>query len=174
MSYFYKRKIFTILLLTFFILSCGGQENDGSGEKTVNSQISFELPSIKDGEQFTFENFRGKPTVINFWASWCDPCREEMPFLQQTWEEKGKSGINIVGINVMDSEEEALDVLEEFGITYTNLYDRSGDLSSKLGVLGLPATVFIDENGKIKKKYFGPFLDEKGKKNFNNLLGEIQ
>lgn len=173
MSYVDTAKIFTVLFFTFLIISCGGQENDISGEKSADSPINFELPSLKDERQFTFENFRGKPTVINFWASWCVPCREEMPFLQQTWEQKG-SVINIVGINVMDSEDEALDVLDEFGITYTNLFDRSGDLSSKLGVLGLPATVFIDESGNVEKKYFGPFLGEKGKRNFNNLLGEIQ
>lgn len=173
MRRFTQTTIFCILILPLFIFSCGGEESGSTKNNTVKSDISFELTSLQDGSEYTFENFKGKPTVLNFWASWCVPCRDEMPFLQETWEKRKSDNINIVGINVMDNEEEALNVLNDFNITYINLYDRGGKVSSKFGVLGLPATIFINRNGEIVKKYSGPFLGEKGEKSFNELLGEI-
>lgn len=170
---FTQASIFIVLVLPLFIFSCGGQESETANSNTPKSDISFELTSLQDNEEYSFEDFKGKPTVINFWASWCVPCRDEMPFLQKTWEKRKSENINIVGINVMDNEEEALDVLNEFKISYINLYDRGGKVSSQFGVLGLPATIFINRDGKIVKKYSGPFLGEKGEKSFNDLLGEI-
>ena len=124
-------------------------------------------------EFYNLENFKGKPLIINFWASWCAPCRKEMPFLESVWKKHKDSDLVLIGINVMDDKHEALETLKEFNITYTNLTDSNGDVTSKYDIIGLPVTYFIDRNGEVIKKNYGPFLGDSGEKLFNKNLKEI-
>lgn len=161
------------LMFLIFIISCINQNGTGENYKSKDSNISFNISSLTEDKNYSFEGFKGKPTVLNFWASWCVPCREEMPFLERTWKDLKDKNINIVGINVMDDKNEAIKVLNQYNITYLNLFDSNGKVSRDFGVLGLPATVFIDSEGNIKKLNYGPFLGNQGEESFNNYLGEI-
>ncbi len=160
-------------MISILFSSCSNQSGNGKDYKSKEKEISFNAPSLTNDKEFTFKDFEGKPTILNFWASWCVPCRDEMPFLEETWNELKGRNINIVGINVMDDKKEALSVLKQFNITYINLFDQSGDISRKFGVLGLPATIFINKSGKVVKQNYGPFLGEQGEKQFHNFVGEI-
>ena len=162
--------IFCITLL--YIVSCNN-ENKQLKDTQQNTAKPFHLSSIKDNEKYSLEDFRGKPLIINFWASWCAPCREEMPFLEKSWRNYKTSSLNIVGVNINDNKGEALKTLDEFDISYVNLYDPQGKLSNTYGVIALPVTIFIDKTGKIYKQQYGPFLGEKGEQTFNNYVKDI-
>ncbi|MGH7885993.1 MAG: TlpA disulfide reductase family protein, partial [Thermodesulfobacteriota bacterium] len=98
-----RYKFLFLFIVSIFMISCFNQNGNGEDYKSKESNISFNIPSLGENNEYTFESFKGKPTVLNFWASWCVPCREEMPFLEKTWKDLKDKNINIVGINVMDN-----------------------------------------------------------------------
>lgn len=110
----------------------------------------FEL-ELLDGGTLTSDELKGEPVVLNFWASWCEPCREEMPAFERMWRRYQDAGIRIVGVNIQDSKEGAAGFLEEVPVSYPIALDPAGDLASELGVRGLPQTFFIDEDFRFEK-----------------------
>ncbi len=164
-----KKIILTFLFVSIFSVSC----NTSNSESSSNTAKNFNLPSFIDNNNYQLSQFKGKAVILNFWASWCTPCRQEMPFLETIWKENKDKGLVLVGINIMDDKEEAEDILEEFGISYLNLYDTDGKIKEKYNLIALPVTYFIDKNGNISKINYGPFLGDDGEKLFNKQLKEI-
>ena len=116
-----------------------------STEATVgNAAPDFELPSVKPGETISSEDLKGRPVVVNFWASWCIPCREEAPLLERAYREYRDDGVIFLGVNIKDAKTDAEGFIEEFGITYPNVRDVDQQLTRPFGVLGLPETFFLD------------------------------
>ena len=164
-------KTFNLLLLFlfFFSISCSTDNSNGISRTAKN----FKLPSFSGDVSYQLKQFKGKPVILNFWASWCAPCRQEMPFLENVWKTHKENDLVLLGINVLDDKEEAEDTIKEFGITYINLYDPDGDIKEKYNLLALPVTYFIDKEGSISKINYGPFLGKEGEELFNTLLKEI-
>jgi len=162
-----KKLIFCVLLISL-LTAC----NEKSGASS-NTAKNFNLKSMTSDESFKLENFKGKPLIINFWASWCAPCRQEMPFLESVWKENKDTDLVLIGINVMDDKEEALETLKKFNISYQNLSDSSGNVTNSYDIIGLPVTYFIYRSGEIYKVNYGPFLGKPGEELFNNNLKEI-
>ena len=163
------------LLALFFLTSC---ERRNSKEVSALESDSFyakdfSLPSLNGGSKIELKYFKGNPVVINFWASWCAPCREEMPFFEKIWKDYKDKGLVFIGIDVLDEENNARNFLNSLGISYLNLKDSSGEVSNAYGVVALPVTLFIDKEGRIVRKNYGPFLGEKGEQNFVGYIGEI-
>lgn len=103
--------------------------------------------STFDGKQFVWE--KGKPTVINFWASWCGPCREEAPLFGELAKH---SGVNVVGILFQDNQQESITaMINQYGLHYPNLDDPKLDAAIGFGVGGIPDTIFIDADGKVRQ-----------------------
>ncbi|MGH2370769.1 MAG: TlpA disulfide reductase family protein, partial [Chloroflexota bacterium] len=102
---------------------------------------------------------RGRPVLVNFWASWCPPCREEAPRLERLWREYRERGVAVVGIDVWDTERDARRFLREAGVTYPNGPDPGGRIAMDFGVAGVPETVLIDGDGQIARKWIGPFTE---------------
>ena len=114
----------------------------------------FTLPRF-DGGELRLEELRGKVVFLNFWASWCPPCRAEARTLEAAWQKYKNEGVVFVGANIQDRESDARAFLEEFGITYPNVIDRGNRVAIDYGVWGLPETFFIDREGRITYKHVG-------------------
>jgi cytochrome c biogenesis protein CcmG/thiol:disulfide interchange protein DsbE len=123
----------------------------------------FTLPVIDgNGAQVHLADFKGKPVILNFWGSWCEPCKQEAPLLQQTWTRIQPQGAVMLGIDIPEASESApLDFIRQNGITYTNVKDTvQGSTGLDYGTTGQPETFFIDRNGIIVAHWFGPLTED--------------
>lgn len=98
---------------------------------------------------------RGKVVAINFWASWCGPCRDEAPLLEQTWRENRSKGFVLLGVDANDSSGEARKFMRKHGLTYPIVHDAHGSTLGHWGVPGLPTTFVIDREGRVVAKVLG-------------------
>lgn len=98
--------------------------------------------------------------MLHFWATWCPPCREEMPLFQKLYDELSTSGLVIIGINVGESPEIVRNFVRESGVTFPILLDEKGEIANRYGVRGLPTTFWIDSEGKIVDVTLGGPLPE--------------
>jgi peroxiredoxin len=118
-----------------------------------------------DGDTVTLESFRGQPVLLNLWATWCAPCRQETPFLESVYEDNRDRGFQIVGISMdtRDQKSAVADFVEEYGVSYTILWDPGMAGMDRYQVLGLPATFLLDQDGVIRWMRYGPVgeTDEK-------------
>lgn len=115
---------------------------------------SFSLP-LFDGGRFALDEHRGKVIVVNFWASWCVPCREEAPLLEAAWRAYRDRGVVFVGVNIQDSDPAARAFLREFGVTFPNGPDAGGRLAIDYGVYGIPELFVVGRDGRIRYKHVG-------------------
>lgn len=108
-----------------------------------------------EGGPVGLESLRGKVVFLNFWASWCVPCRDEARTLEAAWLSYRNRGVVFVGVDIQDKEEDARQFLREFGITYPNGRDVGGRTAIDYGVWGIPETFVIDRTGRITYKHVG-------------------
>lgn len=111
--------------------------------------------AVFDGGRFTLAEHTGKVALVNFWASWCVPCREEAPLLEAAWRAYRDRGLVFVGVNVQDSEPAARAFIREFAVTYPNGQDPGGRIAIDYGVYGIPETFLITPGGRIAYKHIG-------------------
>lgn len=116
----------------------------------------FELTRLDTDGVLTNADLAGKPVVVNFWASWCIPCREEAELLQATYEDYADEGVVFLGVNIKDSNVDARAFIEEYGMTYPVVSDPNEELARELGVAGIPETFFIDDEGVFVGSASGP------------------
>jgi cytochrome c biogenesis protein CcmG/thiol:disulfide interchange protein DsbE len=115
----------------------------------------FTLP-LFDGRAVSLADFRGSVVVVNFWASWCLPCRDEAPILQALWESERGSGVVVIGINIWDRDAEARAFVHQYGLTFPTGPDRAGRIAVALGLRGIPETFVVDRAGRIAYRIAGP------------------
>lgn len=116
---------------------------------------SFDLARVGAlGDRVRLADFRGRPLVVNFWASWCVPCRREMPALEAV-ADRLEGRVAFVGINHLDTAGPAADFQREVGVRYPSGFDPEGNIASAYGVVGLPTTVLIDARGRIMTRHLG-------------------
>ncbi len=120
--------------------------------KPASKNLDFTVNTF-DGEKITLSKLTDKPVVLNFWASWCGPCREEAAELEIFWQ-KYKGRIFFVGLNYKDNKKDALDFIKEFGITYPNAPDEE-NIAADFGLTGVPETFVLDTNGEITEHILG-------------------
>ena len=126
-----------------------------SGITMVNRAApDFILTTFK-GTTISLQDLRGKPVVINFWASWCPPCRIEAPLIERTWRAYKDRDLIFLGVNIQDRKADALNYIREFAITYPNGPDPTGEISIDYGVSGLPVTFFVSRDGEVVRRWVG-------------------
>ena len=171
MKIFYRITVIFCCMVVF--LACDTKNTQNITDLNSKPAHDFNLKVLGKEGKIKLSDYKGQPVILNFWASWCAPCREEMPFLQKTWDQYKDQGLNLIGINVIDDTESAIEFLNSFNINYINVEDKSGRTSNKYGVIALPATFFIDKHGNISKQNYGPFLGESGEKMFITYTKDI-
>ena len=166
-----------LLLVAGFVALLGyGLASTGSDE-TINDRLAagrsapapgFDLPMLSRGSgggsrlaraladgELALAELRGMPVVVNFWASWCPPCRTEAPRLERAWRAHGREGVIFVGLNMQDVSDDARAFLEEFDVSYPNVRDGSDAVARDWGVTGLPETFFVDRRGRVVGRVIG-------------------
>ena len=119
----------------------------------------FTLKAVGSGESIDLSRYRGKPVVLNFWATWCHPCWDEHPVLTENAQAMGKQ-VQFVGVVFQDDEKKITDFLQQRGWAYPTLVDDRGKTAIAYGVGGVPETFFLDKHGTIVAKYDGPMSTE--------------
>jgi len=128
----------------------------------------FTLPAF-DGGELNTAGLRGQPVLVNLWASWCVPCRDEAPLLEAIHRAYAAHGLVVLGINVQDTERDAREFLRVFGQTFPTVRDVNGRVAVDLGMTGVPETFLVSRGGIIVRKIVGPIAPEM----VNELVREI-
>jgi peroxiredoxin len=137
------------------LLAAGGAGDGGLDAISERPPApAFELAD-PGGEQVRLADYRGKPLIVNFWATWCPPCRAEMPSLQRAWEQVRGDGIELVAINVGESESTIQRFLEQVPISFPLPMDRDSKVVQEWPIRGLPTTFVVDPEGRLAYKAAG-------------------
>lgn len=118
----------------------------------------FALTTI-GGETLSMHELRGEVVILNFWASWCVPCREEAPLLERTRRAYEGRGLRVVGVLYQDAQADAAAFAEQYGLGYPSVIDPDGRTAIDYGVIGIPASFLIDREGVIRALQIGPYTD---------------
>jgi cytochrome c biogenesis protein CcmG/thiol:disulfide interchange protein DsbE len=132
-----------LILLAFALLS------PPDGRPALGDPAPDFSLDLFDGSQVSLSDWRGQVVVLNFWASWCVPCRQEARDLQEVWERYKDRRVVVLGVSYKDAEDASRAFIEEFGITYFNGADLRSKISRAYGVTGVPETFLIDAAGKV-------------------------
>ena len=153
--------IFVVVLIIGMLQSGGGSGqpgvNDTLGEVDVTSDVysDFQITTL-DGRELRLSDLRGSIVMIDFWSSWCPPCRAEASVLAEAYERWSELGIEFVGISIWDNEEDVVDFVNRHNIVYPNGIDEDGSIAVEFGVKGIPEKFFVNPRGEIVRKINGP------------------
>jgi thiol-disulfide isomerase/thioredoxin len=128
----------------------------------------FELNTL-DGQQIKLSDFKGRPVLVNFWATWCDPCKEEMPLFEQVYSTNNVN-LMVIGVNAQEDPAIVKPFVEQYRLTFPIAMDRNGDVEKLYAVRGYPTTFFIDANGVLQAQHIGQ-LNDNLLKNYLKLIG---
>lgn len=137
-----------------------------SGAPPPSPRQGFSAPDFTldalGGGQVSLSALRGKIVMINLWASWCPPCREEMPAIERVYQVYKDKGLVVLGVNTtnQDREADAVSFVQELGLTFPILFDRSGSVSARYSLRALPTTFFVDRKGVIQEVVIGGPMSE--------------
>ncbi len=154
-----KKLIFLVVLLvlaTFFVSACGKKEEP----KVLVAEIGREAPdfSLTDltGKTWKLSELKGKVVFVNFWATWCEPCREELPSMEALHRGMGDKPFQMLAVLSSDSAANAEMMIKITGSTFPILVDTDGSASRAYGLTGVPETYIIDPQGILREKFLGP------------------
>jgi thiol-disulfide isomerase/thioredoxin len=162
----FGRRLLVLLLgfVSAFALNC-----TASAQSKIDYKVIKNLEPLKDngptpdfsiagfdGKPVSLKNFRGKTVFLNFWATWCVPCREEMPAMERLYQEFKDKNFVILAVNVKDRKQDALKFLKELKITYPAAFDPDGQVGLLYGAWGLPTTYLVGPRGEGLARAWGP------------------
>lgn len=154
-----RRLLAPLLLLAFLGLLAVGLLRPRSGNAAGTALAGQPAPNFTlqtlDGGRVSLAQFRGRPVLVNFWASWCEPCRDEAPLLRQAAVEHAEKGLVVLGVVYQDTPQNARKFRDEFALGFPVLLDEPGAISVQYGLSGLPDTYFIDREGRIAARHPG-------------------
>ncbi len=173
-------KVILLVIVTLVLLvtgcSAGSEPSDVKGQTTSvegtqvgNLASDFQLQNL-EGQTASLGNLRGEPVLINFWATWCPPCRDEMPYIQEIYEEWSDKGLVVLAINLGESSSQVEEFRQNYHLSFTVLLDIKQDVAQRYNITGIPTTFFIDKDGIIRDKVIGAFPN---KTQIENRLSKI-
>ena len=140
-------------LLALLIWKVAFGRTTGAADELAEGKLvhapAFTLDRLDRDGQLAIADLKGKAVIVNFWASWCIPCRDEAPVLQKTYERYRDRGLVVLGVDVNDFHQDARRFMKRYGLTYPVVYDGKGSTVGKWGVRGFPETFFVDRTGKL-------------------------
>ena len=160
----------SIIALVFSVFAASSL---ASGAMEGQQAPDFALKN-SDGENIRLSEFRGDVVMINFWATWCGPCRQEMPLLDELYQRYQRVGFNLLGVNIDDDSRRAMEMIEELGVDFPVLFDDRKDVSRLYEVEAMPVTVILDRQGTVRFIHHGykPGYENKYLDQIRSLLRE--
>lgn len=162
-----KNTALAVLLGVFAATSLASSGLEGQ------SAPDFALKS-STGENLRLSEYRGDVVMINFWATWCGPCRQEMPLLDELYSRYQRVGFNLLGVNIDDDSRRAMKMVEELGVDFPVLFDARKEVSKLYEVEAMPVTVLVDREGTVRYVHHGykPGYEDKYLDQVRSLLRE--
>jgi thiol-disulfide isomerase/thioredoxin len=169
-----KPRVFLTLTLGLALVApaCTGKSGAETAGQTIRAATTYNVTSYRaadrrtpkswsgvdlQGRRLRSRDFRGAVTVVNFWASWCGPCRVEQPDFQKVWTSYKDKGVRFLGVTVRDTLTNALSHVEEFRVTYPSVFTKNDNtIAYKFRVLFVPSSFVLDRSGRIAAKIIGP------------------
>ena len=165
------RWVAVLLVVGLIALLGWGVVKAANGPRDSGMAPDFSLTGF-DGRTVTLSQLQGQVVIVNFWASWCPPCREEAAYLEQTWRKYEGKGVVFIGVDWVDTEKEALAYIKEFDITYLNGPDIGTRIAQAYRIQGVPETFFVDKTGRLRGVKIGPLYPPELDNKIEELLGE--
>ncbi len=163
-------KVIALIMLALAIMLAGCDVGSASsGVREGERASDFQLQSL-DGKTVSLSSFRGKPVLLNFWATWCGPCVGEMPYLQEIYKERSAEGLVVLAVNIGDPASQANGFMQHYELSLPVLLDTRRAVAEQYNITGIPTTFFIDKNGIIQGKVVGAFPS---KESIERYLAEI-
>ena len=145
-----------VLLIGLLVYGVVGKKTNDSldeavraGKKPAAPGVSVRLPNLDGQGTSGLADLGGKVVVLNFWASWCEPCKAEAPRLEAAWNQFRGKGVIVIGVDAQDFSGDARKFMRRHGVTYPNVHDGPGNVLPKYGVTGFPETYFVGRDGKL-------------------------
>jgi cytochrome c biogenesis protein CcmG/thiol:disulfide interchange protein DsbE len=143
-----------VLVAGLLLLFAWGLRLSAAAGPTVGQPPPDFTLTTFDGQRVSLAELRGKPVVINFWASWCKPCEEEQPALEKVWREYRDKGVVFVGVDYLDTEPDARAYLKRFNVSYPNGPDKGTRIGRSYRIRGVPETFFVGRDGAVAPVVF--------------------
>lgn len=152
-----------VLVLGLALAGCGSAPDSAPASipQADSPALDFQLQSL-EGQSVSLSSLRGRPVMLNFWATWCGPCQVEMPFIQGVFEDKKwtEQGLVILAVNVGEASSRVKEFMEANGLSFPVLLDTDANVAQDYNIRGIPTTFFIDKNGIIKDIKMGSFSNK--------------
>ncbi|MGI8479892.1 MAG: TlpA family protein disulfide reductase [Gaiellaceae bacterium] len=151
-----------LLLVWSLVMEEGGDLAKAAARGERPEAPDFTLERLDREGELTLSSLRGKAVVLNVWASWCLPCKEEAPFLEQVWRQHRGRGLVMVGLDAKDFRKDARRFVRRFDLTFPIVYDGPGDVATdRYGVTGFPETFVLDREGRVVDVFVGAINSDK-------------
>jgi cytochrome c biogenesis protein CcmG/thiol:disulfide interchange protein DsbE len=150
----------------------GGAAAQPSGRLLPGQPAPEFALNLLDGSTLTFSELRGRVAVVNFWATWCPPCEDELPDLEAVWAEYQAQGVVFVGVAFQEEGTEVRDMASRFGLTYPLGLDEGERISTAFGITGVPETFVVDAQGQVAYVHIGPVTAGELRGQLDSLLGQ--
>jgi cytochrome c biogenesis protein CcmG/thiol:disulfide interchange protein DsbE len=156
-------------------LPAGAQDPAGRSPSTDVGRVAPDfLLQTPNGGQLRFSDLRGRPVLVNFWASWCAPCRQELPEIVKAYDAHKDAGLVVLAVDLQENDDAVKSFASEFGMTFPIVIDRTGSVASswRIGgpIQGIPSSYFVDAQGVVQARFYGPMTQDTLDENLAKLL----